>query len=431
MLCSPCYTMNYSRLIKNIRICLVLFVSGTLLISCADRNRENPLDPQNPQTGGRPTGINVLSRLDSVFLKWNTINLADITGYRVFRKISTEEDFMQVAVVSPDENSYIDTNLTFEVTYQYQISVFGKDFESQRSDIVEITPGPTFYWVADNSKGELVKLTHDAQHEMHRTANFFNIIDIDVNRATGDVWVVDFLNRFSSDIVKISSAGQFLLLVESIKAPINLAVNSIENSVWVADSLKNEIVKLDSLGQAIFTNKELSNPFMLAVDSKSGACWVADDDENKVIRISKDGATVFELPQSFNLLQAMTFNSEEQSLWVVDNFALWKFNETGDLLFSISATGNSFSKIEADERTNDLWALSRKNSKLVRFVASGVKQVEVSGFLNPRDLAVNFFNHSCMVADSDNDRLVKVNPSGQFNPVFHNLAFADAIAIQN
>ena len=425
------HTLTYFTLKKNIRIGLVLFVFGTLLISCADRNRENPLDPKNPATGGRPTGFTVLSKQDSVFLQWDAVKLTDIAGYRVFRKISNENDFSLVAVVDANENSFIDTNLTFEVTYQYQISVFGKDFESQRSDIVEITPGPTFYWVADNSKGELVKLTHDAQHEMHRTANFFDIIDIGVNRATGDVWVVDFLNRFSSDIVKISSTGQFLLLVESIKAPISLAVNSVENSVWVADSLKNEIVKLDSLGQVIFTNKELSNPFTLAVDSKSGACWVADDDENKVIRIGKDGANVFELPHSFDLLRAMTFNSEEQSVWVVDNSALWKFNATGDLLFSVSLPDISFSKIAADEGTNDLWALSRKNSKLVRFVASGAKQVEVSGFLNPRDLAVNFFNHSCMVADSDNDRLVKVNPNGQSVPVFHNLAFADAVAIQN
>jgi len=371
------------------------------------------------------------SILDSVFLHWDKVILDDISGYNIYRKKPQEPEFSRLAALAPDVNEYLDAGLEFGVAYQYQVSVFGEGYESARSGTVTLTPGPTFAWTTDNAREELIKLSHDATNEIRRTVNFFDVIDIEPNSNTGDVWVIEQRNRFAGEIVKRSAEGALLARVTDIAAPMDLAVNSAENTVWAVDSVNNVVAKIDGNGRVIFNTPGLVNPFMLAVDAGSGACWVADNGRDKVVRIRSDGSELLELEADFQSVSAIAVNSAEPSLWVADASGLTKFTTDGDPLMTVSSTEQFVSRMAADETTHALWVLSLRLSKLTKYSATGQEEFALTEFAQPNDLAVNFFNNTCLVADTNNDRLVKVSANGVVAAVFENVRFPDAVAIQN
>ena len=43
------------------------------LLSCSKRDRLNPLDVENPITGGKPTGLELVPIRDIVEISWNEI----------------------------------------------------------------------------------------------------------------------------------------------------------------------------------------------------------------------------------------------------------------------------------------------------------------------------------------------------------------------
>jgi len=49
---------------------LLLICAGLIVLAfrCTERQRANPLDPNNPNTLGKPQGVQVLSKIDTVFL---------------------------------------------------------------------------------------------------------------------------------------------------------------------------------------------------------------------------------------------------------------------------------------------------------------------------------------------------------------------------
>ena len=54
---------------------------------CSNRERLNPLDPRNPDTLGRPTGLRVTSNRHRVTLSWEFVEHANVLGISVWRRI--------------------------------------------------------------------------------------------------------------------------------------------------------------------------------------------------------------------------------------------------------------------------------------------------------------------------------------------------------
>jgi hypothetical protein len=127
----------FSLLISN----LIIPLSG-----CSDRPRLNPLDPENPNTLGMPTGLNVVSIRDTVTLRWNSIDLPDLSGFRIYRQLQGETGFSSIAETSASINSFHDIGVHFDIVHNYRVSILAPYFESPLSDAVTITPGPTFYF---------------------------------------------------------------------------------------------------------------------------------------------------------------------------------------------------------------------------------------------------------------------------------------------
>jgi hypothetical protein len=95
-------------------------------ITC-DSAEAVPASPTSPTATNNKTGIN---------LAWTDAS-SDETGFKVYRKLSTESEYKSIA--SPSENSYDDTTLSDGAKAYYQIVSYNTIGESAKSKTVSAT----------------------------------------------------------------------------------------------------------------------------------------------------------------------------------------------------------------------------------------------------------------------------------------------------
>lgn len=404
-----------------------------IFLSCARRERLNPIDPRNPQTKGRPAINRIYSVKDTVFISWEPIELEDLNSYKIYRKTSTEDAFNLFATVSSSITTFVDTSVTFGVDYQYRITAAGTTFESLPSEPVIITPGPSFNWVADTFNRNIVKLTHDSRYEILRARDFFNPIDLEFSPLNKIVWIVDLVRASRGEVVRMNTRGKTLGRLP-FSTPFDLAVFNSTGEVWVADSEIDAVVKMDSTGTPEFSITSFSNPIALSIDQQNGDCWVADNQADAIVQIKNDGSSIFTVPFNFNAIQAVTVNSKEGSVWVADSTRIVKLDMKGKKIFELNGFNFVF-KLVVNENTGEVWLLDLvlrfNKSKVVKLAPSGQKVFELSGFTVPEDLALNLYDNSCLVADTQNDRIVRISPDGNITAIFDRVFNPQAVTVQN
>ena len=100
---------------------LLLLVSMILLLSCSDPELKNPFDPDSDyQLDPMSSDFSIVQLTDSqVKLEWQ-INPTVIGNYTLFRRINSGE-YQLYADLSPDTTSYIDSELSVDNRYYYQL----------------------------------------------------------------------------------------------------------------------------------------------------------------------------------------------------------------------------------------------------------------------------------------------------------------------
>ena len=88
------------------------FILSILLLSCSDREPLNPLDPDNPNTEGKPTGLHLLPIQKAVQIAWDPVDVTGLAHYSVFRE-NTGETSTLLANVSAELTSYLDTSVHY------------------------------------------------------------------------------------------------------------------------------------------------------------------------------------------------------------------------------------------------------------------------------------------------------------------------------
>ena len=400
-----------------------------LLLSCTDRERSNPLDLKNPETLGRPTGLNVISIQDTIFLNWDIIELSDLTGYQIYRGSDTNTEPALHAFVSSPSNAFKDFTVVFDIEYDYQISAVGDNFESSRSDFAKIKPGPTFNWVTENGNQQIAKLTHDSRHLIHRTGRFSAIVDIEPNPRTGEVWVLNNFIGIEGNLKKVTPEGRVDERFITFESPTDAALNYDLNEIWVTDTQQSSVTKLDSIGNTIFTIHEFTIPTLVAVDQRNGNCWVAHNDS--VSRVLSDGTQVLKSGVRFDSITSMDLNSEDGSVWLVDGTRIVKINQNGDFLLEIKAPLTFPGKIAINDSTGELWAINDNPAGLYKFSPTGEMLFDVTVSFSPDNISVNLYDNSVLVSDVRGHTIYRVSEGGEILSLFKGLIFPDLVSVQN
>ena len=113
---------------------------------------DNPLDPQNPGTGGDPFGLSAEISGGGITLTWTPVINIRSEFYRIFRKLDLDEFELFYETDSLAQTSWVDTDISNGHKYTYYISVFDDEdvqINSSYSEI-EINSEPVFSIDDDN-----------------------------------------------------------------------------------------------------------------------------------------------------------------------------------------------------------------------------------------------------------------------------------------
>ncbi|MDZ7262750.1 MAG: hypothetical protein ONB05_11685, partial [candidate division KSB1 bacterium] len=360
-----------------------------------------------------PQGLKVISKKNLVILSWEPLASQDLVGINIYRKSQREVDFRKLFFAPPSATQYEDRAVVYDTTYYYQISGVSATFETPRSDPVSITPGPTYNWVADTDNGQIVKLTHDGLHEIFRVSidGYPTALSVDVR--TGTAWVIEgMMDR----IYQLSQDGTFLRFLTGFKEPVDVAIDERTSSLWVADKSAQRVVKLDSSGSELFAIAGLKTPISLSLDKRTGDCWVADLSQKSLTKISSSGTFTMTVPYPLLSPQSLSVDSKDGSCWVADSSQVLKFTSGGQLLVGPILGFNFAYRIQANSATGECWVLDIGNwynqSKVIRLSSQGQILLNKKGFSFPQALSVSLYDGSCLVADTYNDRVVKISLTG-------------------
>jgi len=398
----------------SIAIKSLLFISTIIsCFFCAERERLNPIDPQNSETGGKPQGLRIYSEYEKAFLTWDNIKLTDFLGYRVYRKTKHGSEFELLYLTPKDSNCFVDKHLSYEQRYTYRISVLANDFESNFSDTVTIIPGPTLIWLSDVYSSRLIKLSHDCAHEISSFKVDGYPWTITHQETNGNLWYSDvLLNR----IYKFKDKQQPTLFADlSNHEPIDFVIDEKKDRIWVADELNGNIFIFNTLGDTLKRLQKFEKPVDIDCYSADGSCWVADAKKRSVSKISSDFNIVTEI-FSMNSPAAVSVNQTTGEIWAADKSKVFKFDENGNNLLTIDSGLNYPFKVAVDFQLGCCWVLDwyfkAQESRLICFSENGEILVDLSGFSFPENLIINPYDHTCIVADSQGDKVIKVNLNG-------------------
>ena len=402
-----------------------------IVTACAERQRINPLDPRNVETGGRPSGVRVISIQDTVFLSWDAISLDDLRGFQVYRKAEDDTAFLPVQFTRPSRPEMLDTTVELGVEYAYRVSAVGFNYESDPSEPVTVTPGPTFNWVADNQARVVVQLTHDARHPIRNVGRFATITHIEVDPVNGHLWLINRFSSIDGSLVQVLPDGTIAQPIVRFSAPVDAALDERSGAVWVADSRERAVRKVDLNGTVLFSIGSFSQPVSVDVDQRDGTCWVADKGGKRIGWVSSDGLLVGSLPITFEHLSHIEVNSADGTIWVADSTRVVRVVPTDSTALEVAHEFALAQQLAVDDLTGEVWVLDFRRPSVSKISAMGTLEFERPDFSRPFDLAVNRFDHTCLVADAGARRLVRIAPSGETVAVFDDIGVPEAVAVQN
>jgi len=389
---------------------LVVFLI-TLLWGCAKRKHSSPLDPLNPETHGKPPGLQVVSDHHNVILNWPVLALNSITGICIYR--STDSSAAEkIITLPPLKKTFVDSHTVYNTTYHYSYSLVADGYESPHSEPQSITPGPSFFYVSLASIGQILKLTFDVEHTYKRiTRSGFPAVMALAGQGKG-LWVAD---EYLGEIYRLTNSGYPLFSISGFGRITSIDYDTSRLVLWIADSKNKRVVAVDTLGYGKFAITGFEYPRQLRVNQKNGDCWIVDSGQNVLVHSNRSRSNL----QTIRNLAAPKWVSLPEidgSVWVADSSRVVHISEKGKIESEFSGFIYAY-EVEIDPKRNALFVLDQSygwlGTELKKIGTDGKGQFSLRGFSFPKKMVVDPFDGACVVADTYNSRVVKISGEGK------------------
>lgn len=400
----------------------VVWLAGVAacLTGCEERQRLNPLDPLNPVTRGRPTGVRVVSEMHDITVSWEPIAVEGMVGYRLHRRIAGEGLFQLVSEVSADSCLFRDHRRPFGVVHEYCVSALAGDYESPCSAPVSITPGPTFCWVVSSYDGSVVRLTHDRRHELLRYKSMAYPWIVEADPVTGSAWVVDAIY---GSVTEVTASGSERVRLGWFRQPSDIALDPRRRHLWITEQASTDsavVHKFTTDGTLIFTRAGLVSPSRLAIDTKTGSCFVADTRAQKVLRVAGNGQ-LSQVAEKLVWPTGLACDPQSGQLWIADATQVLRLSlRTGTLAQAEGPFVRAY-VAAANDSTGECWVVDlgplAGQAQVVRLTSDGRRVASYGPFVQPYGVTVNIYDGCCIVADTGADKLVEIAPDGTMQPL--------------
>ncbi len=388
------------------------------VFSCSERERLNPIDPSNPDTGGVGKEFWAIAGNNVVNLNWDFPDFSDISGFQMYkREYGGDFSPMFEDLISPNIRDIEDRKVKNGKFYQYQLGIFiSGSKEISRSVIADAEPGPEVCWTTNFGTRELIKVNPDCRYILSKMY-VPGILKASVNPADGSVWAI---NDEGKAVVRIRSDGKLDRHLGDFELIGDIAPDPMDGGCWILDHLGNELVKLSINGVRKevlvgFRGVPLNQP--TSVYLSKGVIWISDSGNGRVIRhplgsINGQRDSVKDIP-----FPGLLVADESRGIsWVFSEGSsrIIALDVNMDVMFNIELT--SVNSMDIDSNRGNLWVSRRTHSpeedSLIRISPNGDVDVKVKGFLLPF-ISLSSQDGTLWVADSTLGVIAKLSPDGK------------------
>ena len=404
---------------------LILFA----LAGCSRRERANPLDPLNPQTGGIPTGFNAVADFSIVRLFWDARPDLAIDGFQLERLAPGDSVYRPIATMLPRTVARTtDTGVTNGSRFQYRLRyvIGGRPANRFAADFA--TPGAARVWVSDYGWPGLLRISPDgrdvaevaqgaeigapaalafdplSRHVWYtrvdngqagifdpnliasQTFNgFTSATEIALDPANESGWITDFAGGMVRHLFPTGAAatpGSLQLL----DGPTGLAVDPADRSVWVCEKTGNRVRHYDVNGSALAT-ANVNAPSRVAVDSLSHVAWVTSLNSGRITRLAPDGRVLDSLTVASGPI-GITLDRDHDRAWIADaigNRVVVVTMSTRTTLFIVTGLQEP-RDIAIDRASGEAWIVARAEGAVLRLSPTGQVLERLKGLVTPYEI---------------------------------------------
>jgi hypothetical protein len=413
---------------------IILLLLTIILVSCSERERDNPFDP----SGDIPVHIRVRTIDESVEISWDGPNLVDYTGFNIYRKEEgSTQSFSRIAELSRFTRNYTDTAVSFGTSYIYYLRVASGSLESRPSEPVAVTPGRGFNWIVDETSFQIRKVSYDLSYTFLAIDTYPGMpTDMAVSKKLETAVIL--FNR-SSKIQEIDLSANFKNEYNQIKYPYAVAYDSVGTLFWIVDS-SGYLYTLDTRSNFIRNiSSSLSNPIAIDIAPTKNLISIVDAGSKEIVQFNRSGIRVNRITsingKPLEGPYRYVIDEKHDRCWLVDGNSNIDYIYTkilDDQKFFLADSAQNAGDIEVSHSSDQAWYVSfnRNESVVLQLSAGGTRHLELTYFYNPFDLQVNPYDGSLIVVDSWNGRILHYDSSSRLIGEMKNLIFPVKVVVQ-
>lgn len=403
-------TRSIPTVIKyHIYVILVLF----LILSCSKRPKENPFEPGSDIPA--PIDLMLEPLNNQVKLYWNTKDITDFKGYRLYKAIDSSQNLSLLTELPEYTKTFTDTSLQYYHWYYYRVSVLGYDIESNPSTYVKIFPGPSRVWILSQLGYSIHQYSYDIQHKINIYSTQSSPSNWDLDHDQKQIWLTYV---YSSSIGKVDLQTGYVnsySLINLIK-PVDIKWDNLKKKLVILDQSKKMIFFFDE--QSIVDSLELYSglyfKLQLSSDSDIGALsdsnaiiYLVDSDIPEKISFD-DGYVGQDLIFCDNNLYILTANSKTGKSIIIKYDV--HNNEQEKLIIN-----GIFNRVRKIVNCDYFWineVIDQYNYSCVKLSETGERLDEIASLRSVTDIQINPFDQSLLVVERYNDRILLFDSSG-------------------
>jgi hypothetical protein len=398
---------------------LASVLAATVLSGCAERERLNPLDPENTTTGGLIAGFGARAGNGQVEVVWQRLPQSDVASYRLQRWIPGQLPAYLPEVYGSTIAGTVDSLLPNGETFLYRLVARFTSGDSAVSPVDTATTGTRRIAVLSAGAPGYVGLTPDARDVLFTLPSDEAPEDMEVDRTRDVIWLtlpgegVVFRQYFDGTL-----AGPTLVL----NRPTDVSVSNQRGIAWIA---------LPDLAEVRAYGPDLSatTPFdrvsgtgdahVVEAGTTDLTVWIGDE-SGVVYRYVPETGPVLGTWDLGDRVIYIALDEAMDAAWVATRGA------SGDKLFRIDGADSSvtalpgvwgnIADIEFDPVFRSLWISERGPpgaglGRLTRASASGATQATLSG-VEPFGITTDPLTGHCWASELKSNRVIEVASSG-------------------
>ena len=391
---------------------VVALLALALAASCSRRERANPLDGQNPSTGGAPQGFNAIAGETSVSLRWTPRPDLAIDGFQLLRLAPGDSLYRLLGPVLPNSASrFSDGGTQSGLEYRYRLYFVIERGLGQRFAEDVAAPGPLRLWVVDAGGGRLIRLSPDGRDVAIEQSGFGESSGLAVTPDLGPVWVADPI----SGIVDIVDPGDFLgARLRGLQKPSTMALDPIDDSAWICD-ISGTVWHFFSSGAAAnppSISVPLDDPEGVATGAQDGALWVAEFGGARIRRFGRDGTPLGARALLNPIRVAVDSTNGEGWVTSVASGYVWRLSPALVVLDSLRFQAPF--GIALDWRRRTAWIVDPDTGELIAVnMDTQAVRFRIGGLGVPRDVAVDLSRGDAWVVSAATGQAFRYSAGGR------------------